>query len=611
MLQKKTTYFLTSSFLGLVAITIFSYNNLNKLQENSTEVQNSYQIQDQTDALIRDLTTAESGQRGYLLTKEYKNTLYLSKYNSAVERIPQRLNALGNLLSNSPDQNKRLKEIKPLIAAKLNEIKRTIALSQIKKNNEAISIVLTDKGENLMNAIILQANNIKTTENYLLQHHSQALIVQEQQTLFILFAGRVIAFILVAISVFALDEEIIKRKSNEEKLVEMYANSEKKVEERTEQYKEASRAKDEFLTVLSHELRSPLTAILGWTKLIKSGNLSQIKLKEGVDTIERNAKSQAKLVDDILDISRIIQGKLRLSVRQVELAEAVASAIESIKPAADSKSIRIQTIFDSSISPVLADPDRLHQIFWNLLSNAVKFTSKRGIVQVRLERINSHIEVSVRDNGIGIDPIFLPHVFDRFLQYSEGTTRTDGGLGLGLAIAKQLVDLHGGTITASSEGKGQGATFSVVLPLMAANSTVEVERINPHQEKSDNPFQDSQDLAGFKILVVDDDTDTRSLLSTILQCSGADVLCASNANDALAVIDERDILISDIGMPDVDGYMLIRQVRQRSRIKAIALTAYARTEDRINALNAGFNAFLAKPIDPTELVTVIVNLLKN
>lgn len=611
MLQKKTTYFLTSSFLGLVAITIFSYNNLNKLQENSTEVQNSYQIQDQTDALIRDLTTAESGQRGYLLTKEYKNTLYLSKYNSAVERIPQRLNALGNLLSNSPDQNKRLKEIKPLIAAKLNEIKRTIALSQIKKNNEAISIVLTDKGENLMNAIILQANNIKTTENYLLQHHSQALIVQEQQTLFILFAGRVIAFILVAISVFALDEEIIKRKSNEEKLVEMYANSEKKVEERTEQYKEASRAKDEFLTVLSHELRSPLTAILGWTKLIKSGNLSQIKLKEGVDTIERNAKSQAKLVDDILDISRIIQGKLRLSVRQVELAEAVASAIESIKPAADSKSIRIQTIFDSSISPVLADPDRLHQIFWNLLSNAVKFTSKRGIVQVRLERINSHIEVSVRDNGIGIDPIFLPHVFDRFLQYSEGTTRTDGGLGLGLAIAKQLVDLHGGTITASSEGRGQGATFSVILPLMAANSTVEVERINPHQEKSDNPFQDSQDLAGFKILVVDDDTDTRSLLSTILQCSGADVLCASNANDALAVIDERDILISDIGMPDVDGYMLIRQVRQRSRIKAIALTAYARTEDRINALNAGFNAFLAKPIDPTELVTVIVNLLKN
>ena len=454
MLQKKTTYFLIFSFFGLIVIALFSYENLNQLQKNSIEVQDSYQIQDQLDALIRDLTSAESGQRGYLLTKKYKDTLYLSRYNSATDRIPQRLNALSDLLSNSPDQNKRLASAKILIATKLTELKQTILISKTQGAEAAIALVLTDKGENLMNSIILEINSIKTTESYLLKQHSQNLILQEQKTLFILFSGVFTSFILVSLSIFFLNEEIEKRKVNEEKLSGMYEESEKKVEERTKQYKEASRAKDEFLTILSHELRSPLTAIIGWTKLIKSGNLSQIKVTEGIETIDRNAKSQAKLVDDILDISRIIQGKLRLSVRQVELADVVVSAIESIKPAADYKSIRIQTIFDSSISPVLADPDRLHQIFWNLLSNAIKFTSKRGTVQVKLERINSHIEVTVRDNGIGIDPDFLPHVFDRFLQYSEGTTRTDGGLGLGLAIAKQLVELHGGTITAASEGKG-------------------------------------------------------------------------------------------------------------------------------------------------------------
>jgi PAS domain S-box-containing protein len=386
-----------------------------------------------------------------------------------------------------------------------------------------------------------------------------------------------------------------------------------------EELREANRLKDEFLATVSHELRTPLTAILGWAHLLRAGQLGDKSTTSALETIERNARAQAQLIDDLLDVSRIITGKLRLDVRQVDPASFIELAIEALRPAAEAKDVRIQKVMDTGVVSVAGDPARLQQVVWNLLSNAIKFTPKGGKVQVRLERINSHIEIAVSDTGAGIKPEFLPHVFERFRQADQKTTRQHGGLGLGLAIVRHLVELHGGTVEADSAGEGRGATFVVKLPIVPLyQKDNPAERVHPAARDTLPTYNCPERLDGLKVLVVDDEADTRELLRVGIGQCGAKVATAGSVREALeAIAEERpDLLISDIGMPGEDGYELIRKVRGLpaaggGKIPAIALTAYARTEDRLRALRAGYQWHIAKPVELAELVAVMASLLQR
>jgi signal transduction histidine kinase/CheY-like chemotaxis protein len=373
----------------------------------------------------------------------------------------------------------------------------------------------------------------------------------------------------------------------------------------------AARARDEFLATVSHELRTPLTSIIGWIQLLRLENDPQ-SLSEGLETIDRNARSQARLIEDILDFARINAGKLRLDVRPTDLVDVIDAAIDVVRPAADAKGVRIDRVLDPNAGRISGDTDRLRQVVWNLLSNAVKFTPRDGRVQIRLERINSHCELSVSDTGEGISPEFLPHVFDRFSQADSSSTRTHTGLGLGLGIVRHLTELHGGTVQAFSAGLGHGSTFAVRLPLLAAHPRAEEEAEPRAASSREWPYGD---LTGVSVLVVEDNDDSRKLLKAILSRSGAAVHAAASASAALQFLAEEqpDIIISDIEMPGEDGYSLIRKIRlmeaPRQHVPAIALTAYTRSVDRVRALAAGFQMHMSKPVEPAELVAAVKSLV--
>jgi PAS domain S-box-containing protein len=380
----------------------------------------------------------------------------------------------------------------------------------------------------------------------------------------------------------------------------------------------ATRIKDEFLATLSHELRTPLSAILGWTQVLLREDTPKgpDEQKRAVEVIHRNARAQIQLIDDLLDLSRIMTGKIRLDLHQVSLASVVKAAVDSALPAAEAKNIRLKSILGSSQDIVSADSARLQQVVWNLLTNAIKFTQKGGQVQVLLQRVNSHLELSVSDTGIGIPASYLPYVFDRFSQRDSSTTRAFGGLGLGLAICKQLVELHGGSIRAASQGEGMGATFSVQLPLSIVQMDDQgAPRIHPTAETQAGEMLSLPRLEGVHVFVVDDEPDARELLRTVLQDQGATVTSFGSAHDALVALktSKPTVLVCDVGMPKMDGYQLIRTVRAQEsrsgRIPALALTAFARAEDRKRSLVAGYQAHLAKPFDVGELILVIADLV--
>lgn len=380
---------------------------------------------------------------------------------------------------------------------------------------------------------------------------------------------------------------------------------------------EANRMKDDFLAVLSHELRTPLNAILGYARMLRGNMLPPEQVARGLETVERNARWLTQIVDDVLDVSRIVSGKIRLDVQTVELPGIVDNAVATVQPAADAKAIRLQTLIDPRIGPVSGDPDRLQQVMWNLLTNAVKFTPKGGRVQVRLERVNSHVELIVSDTGMGISEEFLPKVFERFRQEDAGPTRKTGGLGLGLAIVRHLVEMHGGTVDAASAGLDQGSTFTVRLPLMIVQPSASAPREHPLTDRS-NALQELGDLTGVHVLAVDDEPDALGLLKDVLEAAGAVVTTASSASAAIDAIanSHPQAMVADIGMPAMDGYDLIRQVRTSSDpmvrdIPAAALTAFARSEDRTKALQAGFEMHLAKPVDPGELVASVATLVRR
>lgn len=371
----------------------------------------------------------------------------------------------------------------------------------------------------------------------------------------------------------------------------------------------ANRIKDEFLAVVSHELRSPLNPILGWAKLLRTRPLGEEQTMRALEVIERNAQIQAQLINDLLDISRILSGKLSLDVRPVDLAATILAAMETVRLAAAAKSIQIHTQFEADMEKVAGDVGRLQQVVWNLLSNAVKFTSEGGQVEIQLKRSGTHAHIVVSDTGKGIPADFLPYVFDHFRQESSSTTRRFGGLGLGLAIVRYLVELHGGTVQADSPGPGQGATFTVELPFMSQRPIAPQEAAPPEL---------SLNIQGMRILVVDDDDHTREFLSFLLELHGANVIAVASAGEAIATLIQfqPELLLSDIGMPDVDGYMLMRQVRslpsdRGGTIPAIALTAYAGEIDYQKAMSAGFQRHLSKPIEPQVLLQAIAELRTN
>jgi len=378
----------------------------------------------------------------------------------------------------------------------------------------------------------------------------------------------------------------------------------------------ANRLKDEFLAVLSHELRSPLNPILGWVKLLRSRKMDESTQTRALETIERNATLQARLIEDLLDVSRIMRGKTSLNISSVNLASTIEAAIDTVRLSAQAKSIELQSRIDPMVGLISGDPNRLQQVIWNLLSNAIKFTPSGGRVTIRLERKGTQAQIQVSDTGKGINADFLPHVFEYFRQADSSTTRTQGGLGLGLAIVRHLVELHGGIVTASSPGMEQGSTFTVTLPLKIQATAIAPSEPLGSTQKMGETLDNPPAFRGFRILVVDDETDTRDFYTAVLEEHGAEVIAVASADEALEAISRQrpDVLISDIGMPVRDGYSLIRQVRaseleEGGMLPAIALTAYARDVDRQQAIAAGFQKHLAKPVEPNKLVAVVAHLI--
>ena len=376
----------------------------------------------------------------------------------------------------------------------------------------------------------------------------------------------------------------------------------------------ANGLKDAFLATLSHELRTPLTAIAGWAHLLQRGKLSPKETERAVETIIRNAAAQGQIIDELLDVSRIITGKLQLDLLPLDIGPVVAAAIGTVTPAASAKGIRIHFIQNPAGSFVMGDPERLQQAFWNLLSNAIKFTPKDGRVRVSVEFVNSSVEVIVADTGVGITSEFLPRLFDRFSQDDSSTTRPARGLGLGLSIARQLIELHGGSVSAQSPGLGQGSTFTARFPRSPVTAGPADSRVYSQAERGIR-LDDGPDLTGIHVLVAEDNDDARGLIEKVLESQGATVRAVASAREALGILGVArvDVLVSDIEMPGMDGYQLIRELRLRpafrgGSVPAAALTAYARTEDRLRALRAGFQLHLPKPVQPSELVTVVASL---
>jgi signal transduction histidine kinase/CheY-like chemotaxis protein len=387
------------------------------------------------------------------------------------------------------------------------------------------------------------------------------------------------------------------------------------LEESRRELDAASEAKDLFLAMVSHELRTPLTAMLGWARLLRTGLLEEATAVGAVKVIEQNTKLLAQLIDDLLDVSRIAAGKFRLELRPVDPVAAIEAAINTVQALADAKSISLKAVLDPSAGPILGDAERLQQVVWNLLSNAIKFTANQGRIDLRLERVEKGARITVQDSGKGIDPVLLPHVFERFRQGED--LRRGGGLGLGLTIVRHIVEAHHGTVRAASEGEGRGATFTVELPLLPQSARApQVSPLLRRALAADAPVLTS--LAGVRVLAVDDDAHTRDLLTTILRQAGAETMAAASVTEALDQFNrwKPDVVVTDIGMPGEDGYALLRRIREREKgdgaaVPVLALTAYARAEDRAQALAAGFNRHAGKPIDPAVLTALIASLAKG
>ena len=602
-------------FVALIALVIgrgvMLMMSLSELDSRQAAVQRS----DDVEALLADyvsqLKDAETGQRGYVLTGDQS---YLEPYRTALDAIHRHDVELTRLAAADAGLAPRIRHLQAESAGKLKELGETIALRSSVGFDAARDRVRAGEGKRAMDAIRTEVNALVADQKSRRAGLRADAASMASQTRSAVVLSTVVMCLLTGIFFIEFRRSSIQRTAlmhRAESALHQEADARSAAER-------ASRVKDEFLATLSHELRTPLNAILSWTALMQMEASDPTVFGRGLETIERNAKSQARLIDDLLDMSRIISGKTRLIVAEVDLEPILTSVVDIVRPAADAKGIRLHTVIDSHTGSVSADPERIRQVLWNLLSNAIKFTPKDGRVEVRLEQVNSQVDVVVTDSGQGIDPEFLPHIFDRFRQADSSTTRAHGGLGLGLAIAKHLVELQGGAIRAASPGMGLGASFTVTLPLRGLY-TVRVAPDDERAKESDVAVTaDLPGLAGLRVLAVDDHSDTLDMVRRLLTRQGALVETAPSVDDALRVFERwrPDVLVVDIGMPGRDGYDLISTVRRQQVERgggtpAIALTAFARPEDRIRVLAAGFQMHLAKPADPAELVVSVASLARR
>ncbi|MBS0417680.1 MAG: CHASE3 domain-containing protein [Proteobacteria bacterium] len=620
MLQSKRRMLALVAFLAslatILAIGLISNAELSALANSSARVQRSYDLLQTLYDLNSALTDTETNQRGFLLTQ---NPAYLSQYNTAIAQIRLAMVELRRLSRDEPETQTAIDALETLAGGKLADLQESLQHAQAGSSHTARANEVQGKGKYLMEAFRRNSAALENIQRRILEDRRQ----QEQEARFFSQAVLVTTIVLSLCLVGAaavisrrfddrrmlLEQEIAERR-RAEKVREALLVSERSARAEAER---ATRLKDEFVATLSHELRTPLNAIVGWASILRADRRTET-VAQGVEVIERNSKLQAQLIEDLLDMSRILSGKLLFEPKSTDVAEVVEAAVAAVRPTADAKGVLLST----KIEPcrvVSADPARLQQVAWNLLTNAIKFTPRAGRVDITLRENTGQVELSVTDSGQGIRAEFLPFVFDRFRQADASTTRRHGGLGLGLSIVKSLVELHGGSVEAWSEGEGRGATFIVCLPIRLLEST---EAANGNLPSVASENHGTPELAGLRILVVDDEDDARTLARRVLEERGALVTTVSSAAEAIASVGDNNppsVIVSDIGMPEQDGYDLIKQMRalpgEAGRVPAVALTALARAEDRKRALSAGYQKHVSKPVDPAELVAVIASLAER
>ena len=617
--EKKLTLWLVLILLFVVLGTWLSRRELKNIIRNDDDVIHSYDVLDSLSDTISLMKDAETGERGYLITG---SEIYLQPYEEAVSSINQHVQQLKTLTAGDPVAAPLVALLAEHIATKLGELSESINLRRRVSFEAAQALVLTEEGKRTMDAIRRVSDIVESHETDLLHERLAQSAASGRQAQLTMYGVGGMA--LVLIGVFYLEATrsvgaravLLRREEEAREAAESAFQAERDARDRAEQ---ASRLKDEFLATVSHELRTPLNAILGWARMLRAGTVGPDAMPRGLDSIERNATAQAQLIEDLLDISRIVAGRLRLEVVHVDLVPVIRAAIDAVKPAADAREVAVTAVLDDKTAVVSGDPQRLQQVVWNLLSNGIKFTPPHGRVDVRLERHDAHARIVVHDTGQGIKPEFLPHVFELFRQADAGPSRKQGGLGLGLAIVRRIVEMHGGTIQAESDGEGAGATFLVELPLAAKQTTPAGKNVRAAAEIDSAATTLATAvrvrLDGLRVLAVDDQRDTLEVIETILLQCGAVARTCDNAADALELVQSwrPDVIVADIGLPGQDGYALIERLRALDPARggstpALALTAYTRVEDRMKTLSAGYQMHVPKPVEPAELVAVIASL---
>ena len=569
-------------------------------------------------ALLAAYVDAETGARGFLLTGEES---YLQPYDAALATLARSDLRMKSLLEPEKELAELRARIETLGSQRMEALERLIAERRTHGPEASLAALRQSRGKGLMDDIRALAAKLDAelaaTMKGLLADAERRLVFTTSVyfSTSVIVAAALIGIFFLTRRHFAERETLAVAQRVSHARVESLLASERAAHSEATH---ANKLKDEFLAVVSHELRTPLNAILGWTTLLREGAENAQELKEGLDTIDRNAHAQARLIDDLLDVSRIISGKVRLRISEVDLRALALAVVEGLRPAADARGVKIALLASKEAAEVLGDPDRLEQVLWNLVNNAIKFTPRAGSVEISIERAGSSVALEVRDTGQGIRADFLPRIFDRFAQQDASTTRGQSGLGLGLSITRHLVELHGGTITARSAGEGLGATFHVEIPMIAVRELREQLDGRPTGRTPlptmANAVLSNARLDGIRILAVDDQADTLAVIHRVFTRAGADVRTALNVAAALAILREWEpaCIVSDIGMPERDGYSFMRELRDLPsplrNVPTVALTAFARDSDRALALEAGFTDHLSKPVDTVALLQKVAML---
>ena len=613
----KLPWALRATFLAALAVVvgtaILSYRNSKLLLEESAWVIHTHEVREVLARLLSSLEAAETAERGFIITGD---ETYLAPHNATQREVPEDLRHLHALIGDNAEQDWRFKGLEPHVQSLLQWLRETVETRRHEGVGATTQRLKSGTGTVEMESVRERIHDMDAAENRLLQERAEAVSDAARATAATFGLTTLFVVALIGLLYWAVNHHLTVREEAErarDELLSKEQGARRAAEEAHRQLEQADRAKDAFLATVSHELRTPLSPILTWAEVLKRGGLDEPQSRRAVEAIQRSAKVQAQLIEDLLDVSRIVAGQMRLEVRPVNLPDVLRAAVDVVRPAADAKAIRLRSVLDTETAPVSGDPDRLQQVVWNLLSNAVKFTPKGGRVTVVLERVNSHVEIAVSDTGQGIAADFLPHLFERFRQGDATSARQTSGLGLGLAIARHIVEAHGGTIHAESPGPGKGSVFTVKLPLMLIQRTAG-ESLRRHPTEFPQTTAAYPSLNGLRILAVDDEVDSNEAVRALLTSCGAEVRLAGSAAQAVEILDawRPDVLLSDIGMPGEDGYAFIARVRAREdsgrHVPAVALTAHASVDDRVRLLAAGFQMHVPKPVEAAELLAVVVNV---